>query len=100
MYSALGAHEADVATTLLAEQVEERLERAAFLAGRRPHEAAGVVVTTTVKNLKPRCRRLVDPDAHQCLEGIARRPGVGHYPGDDRADATPGDPHQLDHGRL
>jgi hypothetical protein len=43
---------------------------------------------------------LVDPDAGEAVEGIMRCLTVGHDPGYDRSDGPPGDPHEVDHGRL
>ena len=45
-------------------------------------------------------RDLVDADAGEIGEAVLPPLRVSHYPGDDEADAAPGDPHQFLHGGL
>jgi len=98
---AVGADQGDHGGSLLAQQVEEAVERLLVPPDGSPYQPPGVVVDDDGQVAVPLLvADLVDPDPDQATERIVGRPSVGHHPGDDRSHCAPGDAHQLTDCRL
>jgi hypothetical protein len=78
------------------QRIEEGGHGRAFSAGAGPHQAAAVVVDHDGQVLVVALvGDFIDPDPPQASQRVDAGRGVGPYPGDDRCDCAPGDPHQF-----
>jgi len=88
--------ELDLLAALLAQQIEELLDRSAVAAGVRPHEPACVVVDDHGQVLLSLANRdLVEPQLRQVREQVATALGLGGDALADTADGPPRDPDRL-----
>ena len=99
--SSIGRHELDVVGPFGSEEIKELLQRFAVVALSCPHETAGVVIDHDHQILVTApIRDLIDADADQRIERIARGPAVSHHPRSNRTNGAPRDTHQLHHRSL
>ena len=95
------AHQADLATAVMAQGVEEALEGGLVVALGRPHQPAAVVVDHHRQvAVAPLVGDLVDADPAQAVEGVTLGSSLPHHPRHDGPDGGPSDAHHLDDGGL
>jgi hypothetical protein len=92
----VGADQAELGRAVLAERVEEAVQRGLVMAGRGPDQPAGVVVDHHRQVAVPLAvGDLVDADAPQAGQAVHALVGLLRDAGDDPADGAPGHPQQL-----
>jgi hypothetical protein len=90
------ADQAELARAVLAERVEEAVQRGLVMAGRGPDQPAGVVVDHHRQVAVPLAvGDLVDADAAQPLQAVDVRPGLLCDAREHPADGAPGHPQQF-----
>ena len=97
----VGADQPDLLATLGTKRVEEAAQRRRVVAGRGPHQPAGVVVDHHRQvPVAPLVGDLVDPDPAQPLQPVAGLLGIGRHPGHDPPHRRPRHPQQFAHCLL